>query len=1393
MRKRETVAHGTTGTAREAQAIVDERLPQLVELLAGLEALFVSARVVVPLQRPANEAPQRAWLLHGPTTWRGEWRSVELAAHATPGKPVIVDPQGTVRLVLDPAVICERASPDVPEDLFFFDGRRKRSAAFVAFPSLAEVWREDVLERLGLAVEESDGDEATSKRAPFRGLASFDRRDAAFFVGREKLVEQLTNRVSSSSWVTVTGASGSGKTSLLAAGVDPALRARVEREGYRQGDDAVYAIVLFRPGDEPLQVLAMELDERLGLTLDRESPSSWARQILDWCAARRRVLVLMVDQAEELVTRCKDTDRREAFGALLAELTASVDLPVRVVFSLRVDFMARVATIRSLADRYQHVTQVVTTPAREDLVRILVEPAARFGVRWEEGLAEEIARTVEDEDSALPLLSYVASRLWDERGESDVLTREAYEALGGVKGALAAHAEKVVARWTEAQRRVARAMLLRLVTADWTRDVVPRAELEEIGGEATDAILGTLERERLVVARTEAREGEGERQVVELAHESLLEHWHQLREWRDEDVEAELHHARLRGATREWLARGRAVHALWGREKLAEHAAVRARRGDALVLTADETAFVQASDRAVRRRRRIAIGTTTAVTLVVAGFAVFAGLQWRAAVASERVATTARDEANEARDEAERRAVMLEARALAAAAHAADLDSHAVVLLGAAATLGPEAEAEALRHGLAVREKRPLPRILQRSSGYVDTLAYAPDSFTLLTSGDRVVLWDVRGGTPRAELAGHRDRVVAAAFSPDSSVVVTGSLDDCALTWDVATGRKRAEVCHDGDVLAASYAPNGRAFATASSDGTVRIWDTQTADLVRILSGHADRVVSVAFSNDGQLLLSASWDGTVKLWHAESGALRHTVRYPRRVLKATFSGSGSSVLILSDDGIARLWTPSSGAIVNLRAGDSNISTARLSVDGTHAVTGGSAARLWDVHTGRVLQHLTEEPTDVLAIAPTGRIAVLSYAGQNHAGQNTVLWHLDSRFALASLTASNARTSSAEFSPDGRTAVTASEDGTIAIWDASIGTGRSRIFERRSHDFYEIHSARIAYDSDSAIAAEVGLDGSVWSWDRGGRRQLVEAPHGDSPRRWAAGYRSMASVVEVSSACNIIAVGFENGTVRVFELSSANQILSWRFGEREIQDILLLGDCSELIVSSSAGSTWVADMTTGLERLAIETHGSGAVRVDAIRGDLMASASRGGALSLWRLVDGSLVAEHRDSAQHFTSLVMIDEFRVVLGAGDGGVYIWDTRQAAPNKLYAHSRAVAGVAVSNDADRVASVSMDGMLKVWRISTSMLDYVADIGDPILDVEWVPDEHEVAIALADARYGVSYWLLEMPRTLPVVERTNLRVCRSNLSVLPVMVQLLEKEDLEEGAMLWAPESLCQ
>ncbi len=357
---------------------------------------------------------------------------------------------------------------------------------------------------------------------PFLGLATFDAAHAEYFFGRERLVAELVARLVGSPLLAVVGPSGSGKSSVVRAGLLPALAS-----GVLPGSDG-WSQALMRPGAHPLAELEGALPEGGGRT------------------------VLVVDQFEELFTVCRDEDERTDFIDELVALTEDRDQRVQVVVAMRADFYGRCARYDRLA-RLVGANQVLVGPMRRDeLRRAIVEPARRAGLRVEPSLTDALIVDVLDEPGGLPLLSAALLEQWRER-DGHVMRRAAYERTGGVRGAVGRLAEATYARLSEPERTAARRILLRLADAGeeetaFVRRRVPLDELEPGRDEHAAAALAALTDSRLVTA------DEG---TLEVAHEALLREWPRLRAWLEDDAEGRRLHQHLIHAARDWEAGGR--------------------------------------------------------------------------------------------------------------------------------------------------------------------------------------------------------------------------------------------------------------------------------------------------------------------------------------------------------------------------------------------------------------------------------------------------------------------------------------------------------------------------------------------------------------------------------------------------------------------------------------------------------------------------------------------------------------------------------------------------------------------------------------------------------------------------------------------------------------------
>ncbi|HEU4413018.1 MAG TPA: bifunctional serine/threonine-protein kinase/formylglycine-generating enzyme family protein [Polyangiaceae bacterium] len=481
--------------------------------------------------------------------------------------------------------------------------------------------RRDPLERFASGDELREALEQLARHAasgpppagnPYRGLRPFDAEHRALFFGRDAEVGVALDRLRAEPWLVVTGDSGVGKSSVCRAGVLPAVA-----QGALGGGRA-WSVLTFAPGKRPYWALVNALSSLLGESAEALARAAWGNPAVLGDAVGRRLgnaagLLLFLDQAEELVT-VSEPHERDAAEAALAVLAAGRP-GVRVLTALRVDFLTRFAALPTLGDGLSRAIYFLRPLPPDRMREVIVGPAEASGLHFEPPsmVDDLVAASAQAGAGGLPLLQFALAELWEARdGRAGVIRRSALEAMGGVGGALAKHADALVLALPPAQRAEARRVLTRLVTLDDTRVRRTGAELGE-AQPATRAALDALVRGRLLVA---LEDGGG--RAFDLAHEVLVREWGTLRHWLAEDVERRAVHERLAVAAAEWRRTRQSREALWGARQLKEAAALRAAE-----LGPHEAEFLRASGRAVRRghwlRGGLALGLPLALAAAYGG------------------------------------------------------------------------------------------------------------------------------------------------------------------------------------------------------------------------------------------------------------------------------------------------------------------------------------------------------------------------------------------------------------------------------------------------------------------------------------------------------------------------------------------------------------------------------------------------------------------------------------------------------------------------------------------------------------------------------------------------------------------------------------------------------
>lgn len=495
------------------------------------------------------------------------------------GEVALLGPRGVVAVKLSPLVQVRAPLPSAEPELFLLWRSGRGRARLVAAPWGFERDDEAAAARLAaLTTEDSDAQsDAAGEASPYPGLASYGVADAERFVGREREIEALANRLIRAPMIAVLGPSGAGKSSFIHAGV----MARLAEH---------YELITMRPGRHPLHALAA-LPPIGGDPTDGPAIAERLRALGERAP---RGLVVVIDQLEEMVTLCTDPAERRQFAETLAAAADGPSAPVRVVVTLRDDFATVIESEEAFRGAFE--VFVLATPLPEALRRIVTEPARRAGVSVDPRVVDDMVDEVAGRTASLPLLSFTASQLWKTRDRTArKITYEAYAALGGVAGALSAYADQVYGSLARKDQEVVRDLFARLVASDGTRIPAPRSELAQLSG--AKAVLGHLIDARLLVAR----EADGI-DVIEVVHECLADRWDRLARWRSEDAADRALLGEVRAATRRWLEANRRADLLWHGEALAELRKLAAR---STALTDDERAFAAAADRAARKKRRV--------------------------------------------------------------------------------------------------------------------------------------------------------------------------------------------------------------------------------------------------------------------------------------------------------------------------------------------------------------------------------------------------------------------------------------------------------------------------------------------------------------------------------------------------------------------------------------------------------------------------------------------------------------------------------------------------------------------------------------------------------------------------------------------------------------------
>jgi WD40 repeat protein len=1109
---------------------------------------------------------------------------------------------------------------------------------------------------------------------PFRGLEAFEYRHRSLFYGRRAETEALVDRLCRQAdagrpGVLVIGASGTGKSSFVQAGVLPALERQARRDG--RGVDWI----VWRPREVDGAAGAGAWVASVGRAwahvplLENAGHALEATGLLQAADAYRRhprTLVWVIDQLEELFTRGDEAIPLEAFFTFLSQLQAR---GVWILATLRDDFYADYLQHPALEASFHGDGVFNLKPlSGENLAQVIHGSIQATGYRYEDNVAgftlgDRLLKDALAARDPLPLLQFTLTELFRRADPArKYLTWAAYEAFGGLDGAVASLAEDTLLQQPAEVQATLPRLLRQLVSFGYgeqpsARTAIRHAPELHAAAPLIDALLAPE-------VRLLTLEGEG--QQLRVAHEALFRTWQRARALIEQSQADIRLMEQLRHDARQWQDLGETNDLLIPSGlRLQQARDLLARLGDELPAELrrliERSGAVDAARQARGRRRTrltIAVLSVLLVGSALAGFSLYQSLL--AARVNEYLASARLLETDD------------------------PLRSQQLVL-AAYRTLATDKTEAAVRHAYA--QDGP---VLQGHTGHVDHATFSPDDKTVITASDdgTARLWSAADGRLLATLEGHKGPVRHATFSPDGKTIVTAGSDGIARLWSTADGRLLATLeGHTGAVVHASFSSDGKTVVTASYDYTARLWNAADGRLLATLEGHTEFVVQVSFSPDDKTVVTTSSDSTARLWNAADGRPLATLEgHTGTVTKASFSPDDKTVVTASADGTARLWTAAGGRLIATLEGlTSGIVHAAFSPGGRTVMTASSDATvlLWNVADGNLLGSLHRGKREVTfaSFSPDGKTGVT--VTNDDTAQ---LWNTSDGQFFATLKGHKDIVSHAAFSSDGKTVVTASYDNTARLWNVA----HRRPFTTLRGDEGTAYHATFSADGKTVVTASTDKTARLWSAADG------------SPLATLEGHTDAVVQASFSPDDKTVVTASDDGTARLWSAADGRPLATLKGHTSGIVHAAFSPDGKTVVTASYDNTARLWKAEDGRSLATLDGHrGTVHHATFSPEGKTVVTASADATVRLWNAADGRFLSALQGNGMGVRHASFSPDGKTVITASDDGIArLWnaaDSRSLAT--LDNNSDGVLHAAFSPDGKTVVTVTSQRTVDLWR----------------------------------------------------------------------------------------------
>ncbi|MCK5616470.1 trypsin-like peptidase domain-containing protein [Candidatus Pacearchaeota archaeon] len=1191
---------------------------------------------------------------------------------------------------------------------------------------------------------------------PYRGLFPFMEEDVNLFFGRTALINELSNHLRQNpSFLAVVGSSGSGKSSVIQAGLLPKLR-----HGDIPGFQNVKIITL-RPGATPVEALKQAtLDSGIFKEGSGDTPWDSIKSYLTKEPDTRAIL--FADQFEELFSLSSEPERMQFLGVLSGLLKSC--LPVTLIITMRADFYEPL--LDTILGKYLRTAQFNIRPmSEEEIQEIITKPAESVGLEIEAGLVDTIIRDLKHTKNPLSLLEFALTQLWLYRDEG-VLTHEGYRKIKGVTGAIGRWATEAYNQLNEKERQLTQRIFTRLVhygegDIPDTRRRSPFAELVGSGDEKIIIpLIKKLADFRLLVTDRDSASGI---ETADIVHDALLREWLQLREWIREQRRFLLWRQRLDEKFKDWIKEEQDEGSLLRGTSLIEAQNWFAQRRENLSIS--ECKYIQVSldlqkkeqSDKERRKRYIMVGLIvfSIIMLVLAGIAAWQWQETRASQLAFKSEIVRQNSANLAQSIL----MAIESLKLKNTLEGDQALYHAMENLPApvwrmghggpvvAVAFSPDGKLMA-----TASEDRTVkiwdtstgdsiinikPEIMIDPSGTVDmdaiefnviALAFSPDGKLLATASEdrNASIWYVENGSESVRMS-HDDSVQNVAFSPDGKLLATASQDRTARVWNVKNGSERVRVNHSDDVWHVIFSPDGKLLATASLDRTARVWYVENGS-ERVQVNHGDDVNVVKFSPDGTLLATGSWDSTAGLWNVSTGERIATMNHSDSVQNVAFSPNGKFLATASRDNTARVFYVTNGTRIAKMKHNDDVWDIVFSPDGKLLATASrdGTARLWNSSNGQQLAIRNHDGSvDDVIFSSDGK-----YIATASADKSARLWNTPTGKEIPVLNHDD-EVWKVEFSPDGKLLATASLDNTARIWDVATGNEIARM----NHDKPVV---AVKFSISGKLLATGSRDNTARIWDVTTGRELARMKHEDNV--WGVSfshnekYLATASGDYTSGLWDIIAVD-----PRVESIVEPNNIFSFKH-DSYVKEVAFSSDDMYILTGSWDNTSRLWYVGNGSEYARMKHDGPVVAIAFSPDGKYVATGSWDGKARIWYV--GS-EKEHRifDHDDYVNAVNFSPNGKFLVTASrDGMARIWDVEKNKTIRVMKHDADVKEVAFSPDGAYLVTASDDSTARIWDVTKDREMARRNHDDSVLDAAFSSDGKYIATGSKD--YTARLWL---------------------------------------------------